>query len=139
MDVTTVLRRLPSRTITPPIRRLRRSRTTCLPTREAMVEKPAACNLVMGQVTKILKRGEELPETSLEQKKLIKKEKSGVSDMTDSTSFYGCTFCSFISPPPSSLPIPSFLTNKKKSVASLGCKDEEALDFELLEFGFLAV
>ena len=104
-----------------------------------MVETPPGCNLVMGQVTKILKRGEELPE-SLKQEKLIKKEKNGVSDMTDLRSFFAgsfCSFCSFASPTPSSLPIPSFLT-KKKRVTSLS-EDEEALDLELLELGFIAV
>ncbi|KAF3447256.1 hypothetical protein FNV43_RR12436 [Rhamnella rubrinervis] len=125
MDVTTVLRRLPPRTIAPPIRRLRKPRTTCWPTREAMVEKPAACNLVMGQVTKILKRGEELPESL---KQLIKKEKN---DMADSQRFFGgSSFYSFGSPAPSSLPIPSFLTKKKKSFTSLSSKDEEALNLE---------
>ncbi|KAF3447257.1 hypothetical protein FNV43_RR12437 [Rhamnella rubrinervis] len=135
MDVETVLPRLPSRTIIPTHSKV--ARTTCRPTREAMVEKPADCNLVMGQVTKILKRGEELPETSLKHKKLINKEKNGVSDITGSMTIFACSFCSFASPAPSSLPIPSFLTNKKRITCS--SKDEEALDLELLELGCFAV
>ena len=101
-----------------------------------MVETPPGCNLVMGQVTKILKRGEELPE-SLRQKKLIKKEKNSVSDRIGSMSFFAGSLCSFASPTPSSLPIPSFLT-KKKRVTSLS-EHVEALDLELLELGFIAV
>lgn len=99
------------------------------------VEKPAAGDLVMGQV-KLLKRGEELTEATtnnrpLQRKVANKDEKRGAPVRgsrnrpgSDSDSkFFAGSFVSIASPPPSSLPIPFFA---KKSV--VGLRDDEATD-----------
>lgn len=93
-----------------------------------MVEKLAGCHLDMGQVTRILKRGEELPDL---------KNIGGAASASDvAVLFSGSSF--YCPPSPSSLPVPAFLTDKKKKRVTRFCQDEEALDLELLELGFLA-